>query len=282
MGNEAANATPQRTAKYGKSNGGFKFYAQFNDPNIRLLKVKPHSKEAVEKNWQTLNNYSMNSTEILNWVRSGGNYGVTSPFGFYVSVDADLLEIQEALEKNLPKSLRWSTGKEGHYQYSYFIEDSSMGCIPLRGGAYIKGKGGYALGPGSIHPNGVTYGSREIRDVPIAVVEREDLLKVLNQFIEGKENTNRKTVVELPKGNGEILLVLKKYKVDVSQFRQTGDWLRGSHPVHGSETGTNFEINVRTNGWHCFRHNTGGGLVSLIAVLEGFTKCEGVKDGKDN
>jgi len=251
-----------------------KAYLRFNDPNIRILKVRKHGKEATERNWQTTKNYKFNSPEILAWVRSGGNYGVTSPFGFCCFIDADTKEIQDALDLSLPSTLRWSTGKQGHYQYAYFIEDTPVGCVPLKDGAYIKGKGGYALGPGSIHPNGVTYGSREIRDVPIAIVKREDLLKALNQFVEGKEN--RKTVMDLPKGNGEILLILKKYKVDVTQFRRTGEWLRGSHPVHGSTTGSNFEINPNTNGWHCFRHNTGGGIISLIAVLEKLIDCKDV------
>jgi len=254
----------------------YKAFERFDDPNIRILKVRKRGKEAVERNWQTTKNYKFNSPEILVWVRSEGNYGVTSPFGFCCFIDADTKEIQDALDSFLPVTLRWSTGKDGHFQYAYFIEDGPIGCIPLRDGAYIKGKGGYALGPGSIHPNGVTYGSREIRDVPIAIVKREDLLKALNQFVEGTENTNKKTVMDLPKGNGEILLVLKKYKVDVTQFRQTGEWLRGSHPVHGSTTGSNFEVNPNTNGWHCFRHNTGGGIVSLIAVLEKLIDCKNV------
>ena len=254
----------------------YKAFERFDDPNIRILKVRKRGKEAVERNWQTTKNYKFNSPEILTWIRSGGNYAITSPFGFYVSIDADSLEIQEALEKNLPKTLRWSTGRVGHYQYGYFLEDSPVGCIPLRDGAYIKGRGGYALGPGSIHPNGVVYGSREVRDAPIAIVKKQELLNAVGTFIEGNENITQKPSGELQKGNGEILLVLKKYNVDVAKFRRTGEWLRGSHPVHGSTTGSNFEINPNTNGWHCFRHNTGGGVISLIAVLEKMIECKDV------
>ena len=161
----------------------FKVAVRLVDPNIRLLKVRSHCKDAVERNWQTIKNYGAKSTDLLEWVRSGGNYGLTSPFGFCCFVDADTKEIQDALEQSLLETFRWSTGKDGHFQYAYFIEDSPIGCIPLKDGAYIKGKGGYALGPGSIHPNGTVYGSREIRDVPIATVRKEELLSALKNFL---------------------------------------------------------------------------------------------------
>lgn len=163
----------------------FKTCWQFRDPNIRLLKIRRNGKEAVEPGWQTRANYSAQSPVILEWIRSG-NYGLTCPFGFCCFVDADTKEIQNALDSRLPETLRWSTGKIDHFQYAYFLEDGPVGCIPLRDGAYIKGKGGYALGPGSVHPNGTVYGSREIRDVPIAVVKRTDLLDALKDFLISK------------------------------------------------------------------------------------------------
>ena len=73
------------------------FPSQFADPNIRLLKVRAHGKEAVEPGWQTVANYGVNSPVIREWIKHG-NYGVTSPAGFYASVDADTKEIQDALD----------------------------------------------------------------------------------------------------------------------------------------------------------------------------------------
>ena len=158
-------------------------FTQLNDPNIRFVKVRYHGKEAVERNWQTCKNYGFLSSEIRDWINNGGNYGITSPTGFGSFVDADNAEIQKVLESSLPETLRWSTGREAHYQYAYFIEDEPIGCIPLKDGAYVKGKGGYALGPGCVHPNGTIYGSREVRDVPIAIVNKTDLIKALKSFL---------------------------------------------------------------------------------------------------
>lgn len=159
------------------------FPRQFRDPNIRLLKIRAMGKEAVERNWQSTNNYGAHSSVIQEWVQNGGNYGLTCPYGFCCFVDADTEKIQKVLETLLPETFRWSTGRVGHFQYAYYIEDEPVGCIPLRDGSYLKGKGGYALGPGSIHPNGKVYGSREIRDVPIAIAKKDWLLNALKNFM---------------------------------------------------------------------------------------------------
>jgi hypothetical protein len=195
----------------------FKLSALFIDPNIRLIKVRRNGKEAIERGWQTVSNYGARSQVILEWIRSGGNYGLTCPFGFCCFVDADTKEIQNALDSQLPRTSRWSTGKEGHFQYAYFIEEEPIGCIPLKDGAYIKGKGGYALGPGSVHPNGTVYGSREIRDVPMAIVKKSELLDVLDGFLISKPSEPEAyTFKKLPVGTAtidreEIIRILRPY-----------------------------------------------------------------------
>jgi hypothetical protein len=179
------------------------------------LKVKTHSKEAMEKNWQSTANYGFSSKEIRSWILNGGNYGITCPSGFCCCIDADTLEIRDALDNSLPQTFRWSTGREGHFQYIFFIEDGPVGCIPLKDGAYIKGKGGYVLGPGSVHPNGTKYGSREIKNVPIAVIEKEDLLRSLKGFM-FSEPGKAFQFNPLPKGPAkidreEIIRILEPY-----------------------------------------------------------------------
>jgi len=49
---------------------------------------------------------------------------------------------------------------------------------------------------------------------------------------------------------------------------------QGAHPVHGSTTGFNFAVNVKENCWHCFRCNSGGGVLSWLAVREGIIPCD--------
>lgn len=68
--------------------------------------------------------------------------------------------------------------------------------------------------------------------------------------------------------------------VDLSQMNKISpNEYQGSHPVHDSTTEKNFCVNTRTNTWHCFRHNSGGGALQYLAVKEGLIKCEQAKKG---
>lgn len=49
--------------------------------------------------------------------------------------------------------------------------------------------------------------------------------------------------------------------------------IQGGHPIHGSESEANFSINVQKNIWHCFRDDSGGGPLELIAVMNGLIEC---------
>ena len=56
---------------------------------------------------------------------------------------------------------------------------------------------------------------------------------------------------------------------------------QGGHPVHGSTTGWNYEINTDDNTWYCHSkgHKSGGDALILFAVKEGIIKCENAGPG---
>jgi len=62
-------------------------------------------------------------------------------------------------------------------------------------------------------------------------------------------------------------------------LHRQGDEYWGAHPGHGSKTGKNFWVNPAKNCWHCFRHGTGGGPFSWLAVEEGLIGCEDATPG---
>jgi len=62
-------------------------------------------------------------------------------------------------------------------------------------------------------------------------------------------------------------------------LHKRGDEYFGPHPIHGSTTKQNFWVNPTKNCWHCFRHGTGGGPFSWLAVEEGIVKCEDATPG---
>jgi len=205
----------------------------FQHSGVRMIKIKEHGKQPLERNWTTDRNYSFNDLEVLKHIKSGGNYGITSIDGSYVAVDADTKEIQDALDTKLPLTFRYSTGTEAHFQYWYEIKDPPIGCIPLKDGAYIKGKGGMVVGPGSVYQNGIVYGSRELRDVPIATVTKAQLLDALSEFLVTPSNSNKQKE-EGPVTNFQIPrrkeVTSKQIEEMISALSET--WRRANHMRH--------------------------------------------------
>jgi len=207
--------------------------ARFQGSAVRVIKIKEHGKEPLERNWTTDKNYSFNDLEILKHIKGGGNYGITSVDGSYAAVDADTKEIQDALDTKLPLTFWYSTGKEGHFQYWYNIKDPPIGCIPLKDGAYIKGKGGMAVGHGSIYQNGTVYGSRELRDVPIATVTKRQLPNAHPEFLVVSTNPD-----EQRKGRKKTnARIMRKKEVTSEQIeklvsRLSETWEKANHLRH--------------------------------------------------
>ena len=240
----------------------------FRDPRFRCIKLLPHRKEPLEKAWTTINNYPFDSPEINNWIRHGGNYGITCPNGDCGSVDADFKKIQDKLDRELPT--RWySTGRPEHRQYFYCISDPPLINIPLVGGAYIKGQNGYAVGPGSIHPNGRIYGLKK-NYLPIREVTKKELLDVLKPFLIQKTESDR---AKKPPITSNVNWISLADLIDLSKFRRSGNQFQGPHPIHGSDTGINLSVGLDRNLWHCFRHDSGGSVLEWIAVSEGVIDC---------
>ncbi len=161
-----------------------------------------------------------------------------------------------------------------HKQFVYLISNPPIRNIPLKDGAYIKGQNGYAVGPGSVHPNGNVYGLRKSGHT-IRTVTKEELLKVLEPFmVRPRENKESPKV----KRDGVAWISLADL-IDLSKFRHSGNQYQGSHPIHGSETGINLSVDLSKNVWHCFRHDSGGSVLEWIAVQEGIIDCADAVSG---
>ena len=60
---------------------------------------------------------------------------------------------------------------------------------------------------------------------------------------------------------------------------QHGDYLKGSHPIHGSTTGSNFSVDHNRGIWHCFRCNSGGDRFMWFLVQHGVISCDQASGG---
>lgn len=264
-------------------------YAEYITPippqleSWRFILISPKSKvpPAEMKGW-TKNRENMtfkhDEHALLTYVESGGNYAVVTGEDRFV-LAADTKEVEQAIESRLPKTFTVISPRHKTKHFYYYgkitryveFKPTNKGdpCCDLKyGNAYV-------LGPDSAYEN---FGKYKIADEnPIATTTEEAVLAALDEFIKTSiatpEETEEKDGSKLnPQLNFDITKILQ----NIDAFSQNGDTLTGPHPQHGSLTGSNFHINVKKNTWHCFRngHDSGGGPLQLLAVMEGIIKCE--------
>jgi len=131
--------------------------------------------------------------------------------------------------------------------------------------------------PGSTHPNGNPY--QIVNDQPLAYVSEQEIRAILDEWI--IKETVIQQAIQAAKTEGAALNisisdVLNHYGI---LLKTHGDELYGSHPTHGSTNGQNFWVNPAKNCWTCFRCDSGGGPLSLIAMREGIIQCSQATKG---
>ncbi len=247
-----------------------------------------------------LNNYSFDDPEFVDWLAKGNNYGVTGAGGL-IKFESD--NVGRWLELGalflMPKgfAVKSSSTNRRHF---YFEFDGEIADIPikdpetkedighLRGTGTADKRGGQVVGPGSLHPKDVRY--TVVQDLPIPKIDRETIdkiLAVLQPAPKGSASTTTgdwRAEIERDAAAGRKDDPLNSLRVvdimpPAGETSQSGDELRGDHPIHGSKNGGNFVINLAKNVWHCKRCEAGGGPAAAIAVKEGLIPCSGAVPG---
>jgi hypothetical protein len=75
----------------------------------------------------------------------------------------------------------------------------------------------------------------------------------------------------------DIQAVADHYRATLTKKSATE--LTGPHPHHGSSTGTNFNLNLSKGLWHCWRCDSGGDALALVAICEGLIPCDQSRRG---
>jgi len=243
---------------------------QLQNEAFGFVKLRKNSKIPFEESWQ---NSPYSYKDIEAWAAQGFNYGIIGGCGDLIIIDADTLELNHLVKERLPNTFTVKTSREGHHYY-YICKDIKKKIVLKKENAHygeVISSGSQVVGPGSIHPDtGIGY--EVINDIEIATISREELYSELIEYI----------TPDLPQKDTEkeigisVVEVLNKHGIHTKQI---GDQLVSGHPVHGSTNNNNFVVHPGKNVWHCFRCNSGGGALSLIAVLEGIITCHEAVSG---
>lgn len=252
---------------------------QLRNKDFRFVKIAMKGKNARKKpfpnDWQNTNNYQYDDQPFLSYISNDNNFGVLCGRGDLAVIDADEPEISELVQKKLPKTFTVQTGSGGKHFY-YLVPDMEKKIVlrdkDKKHYGELQFTGSQVIAPGSIHPNNKRY--KILEDVPIKTISYDDIKKALDEYIQTEfeeiatwENTGEYDDIDITQ------------IINLSRFKKHGRELQGSHPVHGSKTKSNFSVNPAKGTWHCFRCGTGGGALSLIAVLEGVIDCSDAKPG---
>lgn len=284
-------------------------HPRLQDPALRFVLLGSSGealKRPFEARWQETANYPHDDPKISSHL---GNIGICGGFGGLHILDCDDTSRWEELAvfPLVPRTFTIES-RPGHRQYYircpehfpsgglYDPEKTTTNEAgkpeyvhigDLKAGSKDGICGGQAVTPGSRHPSGSTY--QVVVDAPIAEVEKEHLQSIINKFRQSKKfDTNCQKAEELVKqarqrryGDRDPLDSLRVQDImpPAGAVFQSGDELRGDHPVHGSTNGGNYVVNTAKNVWHCKRCEAGGGPALAIAVKHGLISCSDASPG---
>lgn len=264
-------------------------------PDLRYVPILNGHKKPEGKRWPTDANYPYGHAVLAGYLAEGHNYGVLTGIADLIVFDGDDINRLEALNvtQELPDTLLSRTGRGGHHYFLFcsglkeriVLEDPELkdnDGDPQHLGE-IQALGQQVVGPGSIHPNGNRY--EIINDAPIVTITKARLLEILTPLqtktdIQDKVERCQRSANH-SNGHGSIgdLIPIDQVAWPKDIKERSGAEVRGTHPLHGSDTGKNFSVNTSKNCWHCFRHKSGGGPLEWIAIMKGIISCQDAKPG---
>jgi hypothetical protein len=137
----------------------------------------------------------------------------------------------------------------------------------------------YGEHPSSTEDIPVYYRIDELKPIPI--LSRLEVLIFISRLCQKRflklKLENKKDIIRQPQKVNEY----GKAKPSLSNMSnlRLSDVISFSsnlivHPVHGATHGGNVSLNVNDDTWYCHRCHSGGGVIELIAVIEGIIDCD--------
>lgn len=252
----------------------------------RFVKVEPpqpgdkHSGKApFEREFQK-RPYEADDPELQEWLTAGGNYGILGGQGL-IHIETDDKKMAKKLEPYRTFATRSGSGRGDHRTYRSDATENGVLIHPKTGKnlGNIQVKNRIIVGPNCHHYTGGTY--KIIDDSPIAWLSKAEMEEIFGEYLSWTGKRRREIEEQSLDEQEQIGFAIPlKELIDLSEMQViTNGEYQGEHPIHGSETGQNFCVNVKKNLWHCFRCNSGGGGLMWIAVKHGIIKCHEAQKG---
>jgi len=250
--------------------------------------------------------YAPDSEKLNAYLESGWGYGVACDNNLIV-IDIDEKEYIDVIADRLPESVyQWSGSGEGVHIF-YLCEgvtsritltllkydhtaDNMTKTEEVHIGEVKADSNGYVVGTGSVHPSGNTYGP--LKGDEITKIDEETLLESIWEFNSDTRpgaDTSGSERRSFKHGDNSIEEMHEFYKLsadDIIPWLEPGK--RIAHPIHGSNTGTNFMKNNDRSTFTCWRCQCGGGdgcglspqhILAMFALEDslGSRSCETIK-----
>lgn len=242
---------------------------------FKFCLLKKQTKKPFEPKWQE-NGYSFADPKLLQHIGKSNNYGIICGPGRLGILDIDELSIVKKLNEILPETFTVETGSGKQHRY-FLVQLNTPKIILIKDSAHygeLQGPGSQCVGPGSIHPD-TKNPYKVIKDVGIAELSQAAIDKLRELYTDKLSEEQVKTTPNWKMyGKSSIDFPISLLLPKMGKLKKSGSELYGVHPVHGSTTGMNFFINPAKNLWHCFRCNSGGDALALLAVLNGDCDCK--------
>ena len=257
------------------------YYEQQEDSSWKHKESGEFYKVQGEVYYGDLTNYSFDNEELIKSINSEWNIGFLTGSGEVEVLDIDKKELKDWAVENLPLTFVIKTGGDEEHEHWYYKRKGENQKILLEKVGVHYGEwmaaGQQVVLCGSEHPK-TKKEYTILNDLPIAEITEEHIELLKENFTDAGTKT---TFVSPDWSRYKDLSGIKIESLlsYLPQLKKYGNEFYGSHPTHGSTTGMNFFINIPKNLWHCFRHDSGGDALALIAVLDGTCSCEDFKKG---
>jgi len=265
---------------------------QLQNPAFRFIRVAAKSKRPIDQDWQETANYQFDSSDLLQHLQDGGNYGIICGPGEVRVLDCDELARLEELGvlAKFPQTFAVQS-RAGRVHRYYLIPELKKKIVlfdpilkdengqPLHLGE-IQGPGTQIVAPGSIHSvTGEPY--KVIDDSPIAALSLEEVKAAIEGLKTSRvtEQILHRTEISQKEDDQFRNIRIDDIAYPKGETRRIGDEIQGTHPTHGSTTGKNFRIDLKKNTWYCDRCHSGGGPALWLAVESGILRCDQAASG---